>query len=330
MDRKDLITKKALLAIAFTGGLLIPQLPALSDPSNEAPDALISRVANTADIKPEMRACSLLQMAWNYSDGYGQEAAKTAASPVINGWAKHPLATAHWESGLSSFAEEFCDDERSEKRKIAKGKASRENTALASMAIHKALTDLDQSSSAFSKIVLYFIASRLCQKIGDTEGLNKCFRVLEPVERSCKQDPAADEETAKALSVILNAQAYGVIPLHIPARPLSAPNAEKLESPATEVTEQTFKECEKLRLRAAAITDRLPATNDLRRRAHRDLVIWYMQMGKPELAERQKQVLFELVGVNDDSILYPQSIMCGQVAWWHPEKVEVGGACGMG
>jgi hypothetical protein len=55
-----------------------------------------------------------------------------------------------------------------------------------------------------------------------------------------------------------------------------------------------------------------------------------MQMGKPELAERQKQVLFELVGVNDDSILYPQSIMCGQVAWWHPEKVEVGGACGMG
>jgi hypothetical protein len=94
--------------------------------------------------------------------------------------------------------------------------------------------------------------------------------------------------------------------------------------------EKDLYESEKLKLRAAAMADRLNSKSDIRRKAHRDLSLWYSRIGKIEVAEREKQILFELVGCKKDSILYPQSGMCGHLVWWNPEPVSFAERCGMG
>jgi hypothetical protein len=78
------------------------------------------------------------------------------------------------------------------------------------------------------------------------------------------------------------------------------------------------------------MADRLTAKTDTRRRIHRDLSLWYMQLGKVEKAEQQKQILFELVGRADDKLLYPAQVGCGGVVWWGDESKMLFGACGMG
>lgn len=94
-------------------------------------------------------------------------------------------------------------------------------------------------------------------------------------------------------------------------------------------SESDFQNSEAQMLRAVAIADKLDRTSHLRRTAHRDMTLWYSQLGKTEKAEQQKQELFELLGFKDDSILYPQDGGCGHVVWWRREKVGAMG-CGMG
>jgi hypothetical protein len=49
-----------------------------------------------------------------------------------------------------------------------------------------------------------------------------------------------------------------------------------------------------------------------------------------ELAEKEKQILFELVGLHDDTILFPRSVGCGHVVWWEKEPNIFAVECGMG
>jgi hypothetical protein len=75
--------------------------------------------------------------------------------------------------------------------------------------------------------------------------------------------------------------------------------------------------------------DRLDAKHLVRWMAHRDLVLWYRELGKLDLAEKQKQILFELVGLNDDRILYPKKRRMGRLVWWLLTAMSMGCACGM-
>jgi hypothetical protein len=72
------------------------------------------------------------------------------------------------------------------------------------------------------------------------------------------------------------------------------------------VYRKEFEESQRLRLRAIKMIDRLDAKHLVRWMAHRDLVLWYRELGKLDLAEKQQQIHFELVGLNDDRILYPK------------------------
>jgi hypothetical protein len=123
--------------------------------------------------------------------------------------------------------------------------------------------------------------------------------------------------------------AYSLIPVNIPNLNPHDSIAGR-QTPLEPFTEKDFKESEKLKLRAVAMADRLDSKNHLRRKAHRDLALWYMQLGKNQLAQKEKQTLFELVGCEDDSILYPQAAGCGHVVWWKKERNIVTMGCGMG
>jgi hypothetical protein len=121
----------------------------------------------------------------------------------------------------------------------------------------------------------------------------------------------------------LNSEAYGLISIVIP-------DIKPTSTQAKSFTEEVFDTSEKLKLRAVAMTDRLDATNHLRRKAHRDLSLWYSQLGKTELAEKEKQTLLELVGTKDESILYPYVQMCGHLVWWRDPRSHDMMACGQG
>jgi hypothetical protein len=168
---------------------------------------------------------------------------------------------------------------------------------------------------------LYSIASQLFQRTGNAFEARRCNSIVDDAIQSC-EGHLFDEGDIKAAASILNSRAYGFIPVEI---------SEQFRAVNTvNFTVKEFKESEKLKLRAVAMADRLNETSDLRRRAHRDLSLWYTALGKADKASREKEVLFKLVGVHDDKILYPKAIGCGQLVWWVAEASPMGALCGMG
>jgi hypothetical protein len=130
----------------------------------------------------------------------------------------------------------------------------------------------------------------------------------------------------QARQKVLNAMAFGILPVIIPDQNSSGFKWEPT-TPLEVFTEQEFKKSEKLKLRAAALTDTLDNQSHLRRKAHRDLALWYLQLGKMKLAENQKQTLFDLIGPREDSLLFPRVEACGELAWWHTGKELLRSGC---
>jgi hypothetical protein len=327
--------RKALLAIAFAGGMLNSQLPALSE-SIESTDSVIHQFENSTAMPPEIRAFYLLSLARGYLAGGDQATVEAQYTPVLNQSTRNWPFRRGWETVLVPWAEQASLEGRLQSAKAEATSDSQPITkgglVLADTAVQKALRQLDRGSDKFAKLNMYFIASQLFQRARDTTGMHKCNKVLEEAIEACEGDSPIDEQQIKAAASILNTKAYGFIPVHIPDQ-----NPKDLffrqRQRQTEVksfTERDFQESEKLKLRAVAIVDRLATTNDLRRKSHRDLALWYAELGKKELAEKEKQVLFELVGCNDDSILYPQQAGCGDLVWWQKEHTIPGLLCGMG
>jgi hypothetical protein len=202
-----------------------------------------------------------------------------------------------------------------------------ENSTLADKAIKKALAQLDLSSDRYARLILYYAASGLFQQVGDADGVIRCNKVLKDSFQFCEIH-STDEQEIKGASLVLSLMAYRLIPVQISDLPNGNYRDRSTDLPA--YTECHFRQSEKLKLEIITMADRLPASSDVRRKAHRDLALWYMRLGKSELAEKQKQTLFELVGCKDDSILYPQFGMCGHVVWWQTKKIGLNGFCGMG
>jgi hypothetical protein len=283
---------------------------------------------------PNMRAFHLLSLARDYLRGGDPTVADARLTPVLN-QPQHWLSPRVWENTLVYWAEQaslaghattngrgFKTEAESDSQSIDGNQAF-----LADAAIRSSLKQLDKGSSdEFTRLNMYFIASRLFQKVRNADGMRKCNKVLERVFQSCEGSSSPNEESIKAAVSVLNSMAYGFIPYQIPDR---LPQFER-QLEIKPFSEQDFRECEKLKLRALAMAERLPPTNQLRRKAHRDLALWYMHFGKREMAEKEKQVLFELVGTNDDRILYPQMVACGRLVWWETETRIVSSDCGMG
>lgn len=207
--------------------------------------------------------------------------------------------------------------------------SDRESLAFANRAIQAALLQLEQSTDRFMKLNLYLIASLLLQQSGNSDGALECRKIVEDALRACEGDSVRGEGQIKAAVSVLNSMAYGIVPVRIPDRK-GDDRHWKAKRQGESVPENDFKECERLKLRAVAMVDRLPSDSHLRRKTHRDLALWYMKLGKTEQGEKQKQILFRLVDCYDDRILYPQSAGCGQLTWWKVEPMDVKVGCGMG
>lgn len=313
-----------MLAVLFATGVLNVQLPAVATDTAGTVDGLIQYLATVPEAPARYRAYHLLNLANALSGGatesYVLAQFSDSAIRTMPGWRPET-----WQSSLQAFVEScamraaYTADTRPPDDK---------EKALALSAIDKALMIANESSDKFSRPHFYLMAALLYQKLGCTQQQNDCYAVLAKTFSDCEHNPSADPDEIKAAASVLNIMALRSIPLKIDVY-------KRAVTPAVApYSDEDFAASEKLKLRAAAIVDRLPADEDVRRRVHRDLALWYKLLGKNDRFEEQKQILFQLVGTTDERILYPTGGACGRLTWWATESAKMGllfhATCGMG
>jgi hypothetical protein len=216
--------RKAMLAIAFAGGILNPQLPAFTQGKLDRTNSVINEIVNDAQGSPEVRAFNLLSLASRYHTG-GDRAALEAQfrSDGINQAIRSRAFnnTKRWENLLTNWAEQLSFEVHSQDHlPILKGvtspsrqPVSKEQALLAKTAIQEGLKQLDESPEIFAKLNMYFVASCLFQKLEYSHGVKRCNDVLEKSFQSCESSRNIDREEIKAATSVLNSMAFGLVPI---------------------------------------------------------------------------------------------------------------------
>lgn len=302
--KNESISKKTIAALMFAGGLLALPQPAFSESKVAVNDETIQKIAETS-ITPEGRAYHLLRFMRSVMQDENASVLKENFH-----YANEPVYFFRDSNVLANWANELLT------AKIADGEQKPgKNAKVAEHALKEAMVQLSKSSKNSIKLQLYFIASILAKRAGMQDVARECDGHVTSAITACEVAKLIDEEQIAAAMSVLNSMAYAVIPFRIPDR--EPVGKTSVQSDVTTPGAIKFQKCEQLKLRAVSLADRLPETSHARRKAHRDMAIWYMQFGKAALADKQKKILFKLVGVNDDRILYPSSGICGSLSWWH-------------
>ncbi|HEY9774801.1 MAG TPA: hypothetical protein V6C81_13650 [Planktothrix sp.] len=319
---------KALLAMAFVAGISSSLVPAISENSLPSSSDAISRVTSHSELSPTGRAYFLLQLA---TLTLCADESRVDGFLRLLGSARNTGSSAQvFDGQLSRLAAEVCSPTADLFYKGRSGSAPKSkldaNKASAARAIRIALAEVDDRTDTNERMNIYFVAWRLYRLLGEAEAAAACKNILDKGIADCDEHAVMDLKILKTASIILDEEAYDALPVRVSERSRSfgqTPHAHPI------YTEDAFQESEKIRLKAASPVDRLPSNDHLRRMTHRNLVLWYEDLGKPVSSQKQKEILFDLVGIHDDSILYPVSAFCGVITWWQSENVSIGG-CGMG
>jgi hypothetical protein len=315
---------KALLAITFAGGMLSPQLPAVSQNIAPTNNSFAQRIVVDQDVSAEVRAYALLRLADAYIDNRDRSALEEefGRKPGKSRFGfsyRHPRGEdvlVAWSKRISLRANTpaVTTDAKNENGSAMQGPRS-ENKALADTTLQALLLQLEQSSDKFAQLNMYLIASRLFEKAGDSAGALQCNQILENAFQACERGDQKNARELEGASSVLDSMAYGLVPIDIPDQdPREIPGFVKPD--VKTFSEAKIAKAERLKRRSVAIADRLDAQDDTRRKAHRDLALWYAEVGKPQVSEKEKEILFELVGFKSDSLMYGHQIGCGGLAWW--------------
>jgi hypothetical protein len=329
--------KKALLAIVFASSLLNAHLPvsAANESKSESHSLIGQKIANNSHLSPEIRAFFLLTLARDYLAGcdkkdlearFSELANQTKAFQIprrfrntLDGWAQDVF------TGKFFFV--FKDNKPDPHKTNAEEK--KQNRALANSAIDLAVSQLDTMTDKYSKLIICFIAMRIYEKTDNTTGISECKTRIDYAVKTCEAKTQIDIQEIESACTALNLLAMDIIPISITDRePKSAIGERKIH--VNPITESDFNKSEKLRLRAITLADRLGTDQHLRRKMHRDMALWYEQLGKKSLADSEKNVLYNLVGIRDEKILYPVDGACGHLRWWTLQQDMYAVDCGMG
>jgi hypothetical protein len=326
---------KALLTLVFTGAIINSPSPALPNDNLDSHNSVVHSIVSNKQFRPEIRAYYLISLASKYLDGLDVQSSDGQFKNIGNLTfldKECDKLVVHWAERASAEKHHYMFGSAPTQKKSETSPAlSDESLELANSTLLQALIQLDKATDRFVRLNLLYIASLLFEKAGNTTEALKCAKILDESIEASEKNSSVDEAELKATASLLNSRAYGVLPMTFPdLNPEKNRYIAKTQSPP--FTPSQLAESENLKLRAAAIADRLSSTSDERRKVHRDLALFYMHVGKPELADKQKKILFKLVGTEDDSILYAQSLACGQMVWWQSEihsNLQFAG-CGMG
>jgi hypothetical protein len=326
---------KALVATAFAVSVLSVNQVVAADSEVQAMSAT-QQIVTCNDEIPFTKVYRLFSLATSYLVNTDY---KFAERCVIGDSYKPMKGWTPSDSGRSNMIAWLSDGIALRQSGIEASKQQQSiNQTLADDTLVQAIKQIEIIPEPARRMKLYFIASMLFKEAGDTKRYEQCKKIVDETIAACRDRSSSGEEQIRAAVFILNSRAYSILPFAVGdlQERVVHPRIGQKYDPLHEdfigpVTQQSFSSAEKLRLDGLALADLLDAGSDVRRRAHRDMVIWYRGLGKAELAERQKQTLFELVGFKDDGILYPQSGTCGSEIWWQPKIAHIVEAyCGMG
>ena len=288
---------------------------------------LVDKIVAEAGMRPIPKAYFLLLLARSCLSGLSYTELEEQYGQVLEGSAGSYFRRKlrRFKEALLTSANQVAGQEfQSEIDSIA---LSKEQAELASEALQQALILLDNSEKIFARIHMLFIVSRLFKELNDFEGMRRCDAYIEAAVKATEEDDSASEEAIDAVISLFDVLAYGLIPLRIADHELGQ---IKLDDATKSSTADRFVDAEALKLRGMVLADRLDMDSHVRRKAQRDLALWYQELGKVELAERQKERLFDLIGVRNDRLLFPQSGACGSLVWWSEEPVQINVRCGKG
>lgn len=322
--------KKAIVAIAIASGTVNLQLPASAKKPIQSQPVLVTDYIKSTYASPETKAYSLLSIANQCLNGAQKTNVEKQFGTVDTPLAYDPLKFRRWDYLLQALMQQVSQKAYEEVLNTARGQArlpekiGRDELNLAIQATKDAYQLLKQSNSDENRLELLFIAACIQQRLGNMKEAEIYTQTIDQELRSFEEAKNVGIARAEAAVNVLNAKSYGIIPMQIlDFKTTATPNIKAFSA-------EEFKASEALRLRALAIADKTPSTEHVRRKAHRDMVLWYQTLGKTKLAEKEKQVLFELVGFENENALYPNNKGCGVLEWWQAESIPCTRLCGMG
>ncbi|MBX3076155.1 hypothetical protein KF728_20945 [Candidatus Obscuribacterales bacterium] len=310
--------KKALLAVLLASVVLnSPQASlAVENESTVSLKTKIETFSESNEVPPERRCYQLVSFAFQILRG--QE------SSIASGYWLNPKKLnrgsffVEGSNELNSWARDMSVSARS--RVLFSRTVLPAQLEAAGLALEEADKLAKRSELNFA-LPLSMAVTVVFKLVGNEEAVQSCSRLTEELLQRVEREKASSADEIRAAAAVLNSKADSVT--GVSSILLSATDFHKS-------SETEYQRSRSLRLRAAALLDRLPTTDHERRLAHRNLAMMYMAQGELELAEKEKLILFELVGIADDSILNPQGAGCGHVIWWRSTRVSTGFACGMG
>jgi hypothetical protein len=325
---------RALLAIAFASGIYSSHLPAVAARKSESTHSMVQQITENTKLAPELQAFYLLKLANAYlNDDDPIQAEKSVRTLVRTSNADWVRQQSKIQTVVSLWAKDIYSSEQitgqaTEGRKEAKLPVKTDlPTQLADDSLKEALLQLLKCNDKTAQEDMYFIASRLFRKVGNLDGERDCRAIRNKLFEKTTDNRVVEIRTNWS---ILNTKASRILPLTIPDEPPPSGFKWASKTPKEVFTESEFLECEKLKLQALTWVDKLSTESNLRRKAHRDMTLWYLHFGKLDQAENEKQILFNLTGIYDDSVLFPTRVACGQMAWWYVYRNEKFDQCGMG
>lgn len=321
---------RAVLSLMFASGLLTASLSSVAGTKVTLRERAVQRIGSAAKVSVQGRSLNLLNFARSVLDGadldqivkdenlYEVEPTYLLqlnynGNPYLDDWSESLVLQDGLRSALNTTSA-----------------PTTERLILADHATQLSVKLQKEAPESATKLHKYFIASLLFRRIGNTQGALECERLIEQSIEDCETNTDSSPEAIKQAVSVLNLMAFRLAPVTIPNAVNSSPSLSKHAGVAPVIDATAASKSERLRLRALDLADRLQSSDHVRRKAHRDMVFWYRHFDKQNLAEEQKQILFELVGVSDDKILFPVSQFCGRAIWWTAAAGQVAALCGMG
>ncbi len=313
--------QKAILAAVFATSLLGAPCTSIAQTRELTQDSVVYKLAVEMPTSPEIRAHYLLSLTYRLLDG-GKKSEVEKEFAAVAKEQNVSRIFSDWDRMLTPWVERTMAQEGA--GTVSKLKSGTVEHALAVSAVRESVRLLGQANDEFAKLNLYLIAGSMAKKLGDKADAKVCEKTVESAIKSCENGPWLTSYQVNNVIAVLNAMSCAYVMVSI----ADYPAPQKKEPIAC--TEAQFEQGEKLRRRALAIADKLPETEHVRRKAHRDMALWYAALGKQSLANHQKQELFKMIGSSDDKLLYPQSAGCSSTTWWEVKTIVHAYDCGMG
>lgn len=171
---------------------------------------------------------------------------------------------------------------------VKQNAVSVERRALAKSALQASLAQLKKVVSRDNLLDYYFIAARLFHAANDDRDALECDSIVDSGIFRSEMVASLNEDFARMCFEVLDAEAYAIIPVIV--------NPPGKQDAVQSFPDKSFRECQKLKLHALEIVDRLSPENPVRQRAHRELALWYFKLGKQKLGQEQQEKLAKLIG----------------------------------